>query len=172
MKKIDDRVNLHKNFGYKDWWKLVNCFSKNKGIEKSDIPPLKHNNSIFYSSKDKAELLNKEFIRISTINGTDDEVPRINVVETNIHPLIITPEIVKNAITNLDPNKAAGPDLIHNKVLIQAVNIISLPLSKLFNRSLEESKFPEEWKKANITVIFKKGDRHTCTNYRPVSFLN
>ena len=172
LKKIDDRINLHNNFGSKDWWKLVNRFSKNKGIVKSDIPPLKHNNSIFYSSKDIAELLNKEFITISTINGIDDEVPRINIVETYIRPLIITPEVVKNAITNLDPNKAAGPDLIHNKVLIQAVNIISLPLSKLFNRSLEESKFPEEWKKANVTAIFKKGDRHICTNYRPVSLLS
>ena len=77
----------------------------------------------------------------------------------------ITPDTVKKIIDNLDPNKAAGPDLIHNKLIIKAKDYISEPLSILFTRSINESKFPKDWKRAHITPVFKKGDKHQCVNY-------
>ena len=39
----------------------------------------------------------------------------------------------------------------------------------MFSRSLENNEIPEDWKKANISPIFKKGDRSNVENYRPVS---
>ena len=86
--------------------------------------------------------------------------------------LVITGEMVHNIIKELDQNKAVGPDLIHNKLLIKAVSIISEPLSILFNRSIDESTFPKLWKKAHVIPIFKKGDKHLCNNYRPISLLS
>ena len=35
--------------------------------------------------------------------------------------------------------------------------------------SLDNGSLPEDWRNANISPIFKKGDRHTAANYRPVS---
>ena len=35
-----------------------------------------------------------------------------------------------------------------------------------------EGKFPDAWKLANITPIFKKDDRQSKVNYRPVSLLD
>ena len=40
-----------------------------------------------------------------------------------------------------------------------------------FNDSVERSNFPSSLKKAIITSVFKKGDRNSKDNYRPVSIL-
>ena len=42
----------------------------------------------------------------------------------------------------------------------------------LFNKSLSESKFPTQWKLANVTAIYKKNDSSEAKNYRPVSLLS
>ena len=41
----------------------------------------------------------------------------------------------------------------------------------LFNTSIETSQFPDSWKVARITPIFKDGDRTEKSNYRPISVL-
>ena len=38
--------------------------------------------------------------------------------------------------------------------------------------SLSEGKFPDAWKLANVTPVFKKDDRQSKVNYRPVSLLD
>ena len=42
-------------------------------------------------------------------------------------------------------------------------------MSSIFQLSLDNGTLPEDWRNANISPIFKKGDRHTAANYRSVS---
>ena len=42
-------------------------------------------------------------------------------------------------------------------------------LQNILQQSINESKTPSDWKKANIVPIYEKGDRTKPTNYRPVS---
>ena len=49
---------------------------------------------------------------------------------------------------------------------------ISEPLCLIFNRSLQDSSVPVDWKIANVTSIFKKGSKLTAGNYRPVSLTS
>ena len=47
-----------------------------------------------------------------------------------------------------------------------------LIISTCFNDSARNSDFPSKLKKANVTPVFKKGDRNSKDNYRPVSILS
>ena len=49
---------------------------------------------------------------------------------------------------------------------------ISVPLSILFNKSLNSGTLPSDWKCANVTPIHKKGARNLACNYRPVSLTS
>ena len=52
------------------------------------------------------------------------------------------------------------------------VKEISEPLAIIYNKSLSEGVVPQEWKRANITPLFKKGARSDAGNYRPVSLTS
>lgn len=42
----------------------------------------------------------------------------------------------------------------------------------MFRKSIEEAVIPESWKQANVSAIFKKGDRKKPENYRPISLTS
>lgn len=62
-----------------------------------------------------------------------------------------------------------GPDLIHPRVLKQLARVVAPILTVIFNKSLHSAEVPEDWKKANVAPIFKKGERYNAENYRPIS---
>lgn len=49
---------------------------------------------------------------------------------------------------------------------------LSTPLSIIYTHSLESRRVPTAWKKAIITPIFKKGDKLSASNYRPISLTS
>ena len=46
-----------------------------------------------------------------------------------------------------------------------------LPLKIIFRNILLTSTYPDTWKLANVTPIFKKGDKQNIKNDRPISLL-
>ena len=42
----------------------------------------------------------------------------------------------------------------------------------IFRESLSKGQLPEDWKKAHIIPVFKKGNKHDASNYRPVSLTS
>ena len=46
------------------------------------------------------------------------------------------------------------------------------PLIILFNKSFETGVIPKKWKLANVVPIFKKGEKTSVENYRPISLTS
>ena len=69
-------------------------------------------------------------------------------------------------------NKSPGVGGIAPKLLMEAVEEISIPLARVINLSLKEGNVPFELKEANIISLFKKGSRNKSKNYRPVSLTS
>lgn len=68
--------------------------------------------------------------------------------------------------------KSPGPDGIHPFVLKECSQSLSLVLAYIFQRSIQERKFPNLRKDAHISPLFKKGSRINFSNYRPVSLIS
>ena len=80
-------------------------------------------------------------------------------------------EILKE-ILNLDASKTCQDSDITSKIIKENPDIFADILHSSFNNSIYQSEFPSILKLANITPVFKKGDRNSKENYRPVSILS
>ena len=59
-------------------------------------------------------------------------------------------------IRNINPNKATGSDGISGQMLLLCDDSVILPLKIIFRNILLTSTYPDIWKLANVTPIFKK----------------
>jgi len=69
-------------------------------------------------------------------------------------------------------NKAAGEDGLVSTYVKGSIRGVLKSLLNLIKRSLEETIITDEWKRVNITAIFKKGAEWDPANYRPVSLTS
>ena len=71
-------------------------------------------------------------------------------------------------LSQLNGKKATGLDRIPCKL---ASHIVAPSLTKIFKSCIEQGIFPNEWKIAKVTPIFKKDAKSDLNNYRPISVL-
>ena len=71
----------------------------------------------------------------------------------------------------LETSKACLDTDIPTKIVKGNADIFTNIRASNFNDSIEKFNFPSILKYATITPVFKKGDRNSKDNYRPVSIL-
>ena len=156
----------------KTWWKLTSIIFENNENTKA-IPTIEHETGTAVSNVDKAEVFNSYFIKQSKINDSNKNLPPDPTKPTTkLDNIFISPNDVHDVLLALDVSKAVGPDGVNPRLLKEGADQLCQPLSRLFNLSLSKGKFPTSWKKANVTPVFKKGDRSDIQNYRPISLLS
>jgi hypothetical protein len=79
---------------------------------------------------------------------------------------------VTEAIKHLKKGKSCGIDNVLAEMLKLTDATAVRFLTRLFNIFFDTGTYPEEWAKAIIVPIFKKGDFNLTTNYRGVSLLS
>ncbi|KFP33247.1 RNA-directed DNA polymerase from mobile element jockey, partial [Colius striatus] len=79
---------------------------------------------------------------------------------------------VKDLLAKLEAHKSMGPDGMHPRVLRELTDMIAKPLSIISGQSWRTGEVPEDWRKANVTPVFKKGRKDDSGNYRPVSLTS
>ena len=141
----------------KSFWK----YAKSQLKTKPGIPALnKADGTKEKTAKEKAGALNKFFISVFTLedNVNMPKPKESNVAET-LSTINITPEMVREKLRNLNPDKSPGDDRWHPYFLKELADVICVPLTILFNKSLNEGAHTS-WLKAVITPIYKKGQRN------------
>ena len=83
--------------------------------------------------------------------------------------VFFTLDKVLKLIKQLKATGSAGPDAIPAKFFKVTGGLIALPLSIIFNVSLQTGELPAIWKCASITPAFKKGAASNPSNYGPIS---
>ena len=121
--------------------------------------PLIVDGHIYSESTDKANIFKNYFTEHSSLNDRYASLPTdLHLPDYILHSITITPYAVESILSSLQLGKAAGPDIINNRILKELKDVLSTPLCDLFNGSHSQGKVPNILKEANVTAIHKKSD--------------
>ena len=74
-------------------------------------------------------------------------------------------------INEINIKKATSPDNIPPRLVKLSANIIDSHLTNIINSDISRNHFSENAKIASVIPIYKKKERNSLENYRPVSIL-
>ena len=159
-------------------WEIINEVTGRKS-EKAIINELEFEDKKLTDPTEIAEGFNKFFAEIGPklseniedIDTCFDEFVNQSI-SGNFSFQQISPSLVSSHLRKLCMRKATGLDTVSARLLRECFDLISDSLALIFNRSIETSIFPDEWKSARITPLYKKcGNRSDPSNYRPISII-
>ena len=138
-----------------------------------NIPPLVENDVTVQDPAQQSNIFNTFFASKSTVPNPDDPVPNLQKKDgiSSLDILNTSPFEVAKMIQNMKKSH-----LSHCGIPGKFVHMISTPisfsLSRLFNNLFEIGHFPNVWKIAHITAVYKRsGPKTDKSNFRPISIL-
>ncbi|KAK4814395.1 LOW QUALITY PROTEIN: hypothetical protein QYF61_018154 [Mycteria americana] len=147
----------------------INTLATKGGLKENFHPLLDMGGNIVTRDEEKSEVLNAFFASVfnsktSCSPGTQPPEMEDRDGHHNEAP-IIQGEMVSNLQDHLDIHKWDPPI----RVLRELAELLTKPLSILYQQSWVTGEVPVDWRLANVTPIYKKGRKEDPGNYRPVS---
>ena len=177
-KYYNDYFEEHKQNMKKTWDGIRNLINVSKKSSIS-INKIIHDNKTFTDNKSIAKTLNNYFVNIGP--SIEETIPQAKspfqnyLGERNPTSLALNPcneEEITDIISKFGVSKASGPFSIPTQLLKEFSQQFSRPLSIIVNKSLQEGVFPQSLKNALVCAIYKKNEKTSCANYRPISLLS
>ena len=169
LQKLGEKVNSP-NTTQKSYWKIINRVMNRCRTPR--IPPIIVNNLFIINIKEKTKYFNDFFSKQCRPITNSSVLPAFNfLTEKRIDNIAIENDEIISLIRKINPSKAAGSDGISGQMLLICDNSVILPLKIIFSNIMATSTYPDLWKLANVTPVFKKGDKQLIKNYRPISLL-
>jgi hypothetical protein len=170
-KKLEKGLSENAKKTPKAIWSYIKSKSKTReGIGDLHTNPEDTNSEKTEDNKEKANILSDYFASVFT-NEPLGELPQMIPIEiqNELKDLVINKDMVLKLFQNLKIDKSPGPNSLHPRLLFENKESIAEPSIIIFNQSLALKTVPKEWKNAQISAIFKKGNKSQAKNYRPVS---
>ena len=169
-----------------DFWPTIKPFLSSKSSKTENDIILMENNTLISDPKEVSCVLNDFYINIAQeigINSHSYEInnhPSILAIKENSpnegYPVFdfkpVNQTTVSKVVKKLNPKKATGVDQLPAKMIKAGSEVLSGPISSIFNKCVKLGKFPNDLKSAQVTPVFKKDDPLIKKNYRPVSILS
>ena len=144
---------------------------KSLKVDTIGIPTLTKDHQTESDNKLNAEILSDQFKSVFTKENTN--FPKDTYSNVPAMPdFTITTKGVAKLLNELKTNTSTGPDDVPARILQLAANELAPALRVIFQKSITTGELPLSWLQANITPIFKKGDRTLPSNYRPISLTS
>ena len=136
------------------------------------MAPLKENGKMHADPKDKTNILNRQYESVYTKEDTNNVPSPSGQPYQPMEEITVTEHGVRKLLLKINPRKACGPDMISARILKDLAVELAPLLTAIYQKSFDCGEVPEDWRSANITPVFKKGDRFKASNYRPVSLTS
>jgi len=121
---------------------------------------------------DKANAFNHYFSSIGVVdNNVAPHCESLSIPEC-LDSIEISDDDVMSAIDKLNNKLSSGPDGLLPFLFKQLKFTLNKPLAFVFNQLLAVGVVPDDWKKATIIPVHKKGATGIMSNYRPISLTS
>jgi hypothetical protein len=153
----------------KRFWSYI----KSNRQEQISIPELKsEDGDVITDNKEKANLINRHFESVF-VEESNSPLPYFpKKCGYDMAAIDITPEGIFKQLKNLNVKKSQGSDLIPAIFLNQCSSELALPLTYIFQKSLDTGDLANDWLDAIVHPVHKKGRRDDPSNYRPISLTS
>jgi hypothetical protein len=110
----------------------------------------------------------KPAINMNDLDEISKDIPQAGIPSHFYNDF--TTEEIRKVLKNAK-DTAPGGDKVRYKYILDLDSLLTIS-QFLYNECKRHKRIPEEWKSANTTLIFKKGDMDDISNWRPIALMS